>query len=461
MTSPAAPHPFTIANYRFYWASRLSSMLASYGMVLIIGWQAYNLARGDGLSVQAASVRLGYIGLFQFVPLFILTPISGWVADHLDRRVIVRTVLGVQCLVALFLAVTTSRGAISLEFIYAIAVLLGICRAFQGPANGALAPNLVPKASLPTAIALGTIAWQTGVLIGPAIAGPLYAIEADLPYWIATGLFGLAFGLFFLVGPVPRSAVRRDHGPIGQILEGLRYVRSQKLLFAVISLDLFAVLLAGAVALIPVFARDILDLGATAEMLPWLDAVFALDTPEHALSLLAASPAMGAGLVALIFSFRPIQHNVGNKMLGSVFVFGLATIGFGLSKFLPLSMLCLFVYGAADMFSVYVRQSLIQLNTPDDRRGRVGAVSQLTISASNELGEAESGFLAGLIGPVAAVVAGGIGAIVITAIWMRLFPQIGAARTFEPSEEVAAEDYGHRHATEPDRTTPKAEEQAS
>ncbi len=211
----------------------------------------------------------------------------------------------------------------------------------------------------------------------------------------------------------------KGKGPIAQIIDGMAYVGQNKLVLGVITLDLFAVFLAGSTALLPVFARDILQVG------------------EQGLSLLASSPAAGAALVAFVFSFRPIRANVGNKMLISVLLFGLVTVIFGFSRILVVSMACLFIAGAADMFSVYVRQSLIQLNTPDDKRGRVSAVSLLTVSASNELGDAFSGMLAWLIGPVAAVVAGGGGAILITALWSRLFPQIGAARSFDPAEEEA------------------------
>ncbi|NJC33599.1 MFS family permease [Sphingomonas jejuensis] len=418
----ATPHPFTIPNFRNFFVARLCSMMGGYGMVLIIGWQAYNLARADGLSIEAAAVRLGFIGLFQFVPLFLLTPLVGWVADSMDRRFVVRAVQALQFAVALALAIATMNDAVTLPFIYGVAVLLGVARAFQGPAVGALAPNLVPKEVLPTAIALSSIAWQGGSIVGPAIAGPLYATAPSLPYWVASAFYAAAFLLFMRIGPVPRSQIDKGRGPIAQVVDGVRYVMANKLVLGVITLDLFAVLLAGAVALIPVYARDILQAG------------------EHGLSLLAASPAIGAAAVALLFSVRPLKRNVGNRMLASVFVFGLATIGFGLSRSLPLSMLCLIIYGGADMFSVFVRQSLIQLHTPDDRRGRVGAVSQLTISASNELGEAESGFLAGLLGPVTAVVAGGIGAIVVTALWAWRFPQISAARTFDPSDEVVASE---------------------
>lgn len=416
MSSPA-PHPFAIANFRYLWFSRLTSMFALYAMMLILGWQAYNLARED-MGVAASAGILGLLGLLQFIPLFILTPLVGWVADHMDRRWIARIVLGSQAGIALTLALLTMSGQISLNAIYLISVLLGVCRAFLGPAVTALAPNLVPKGSLPRAIALSTIAWQVGVIAGPGMAGPLYKLDPALPYLVCALLYGLATLAIFLIGPVARSAIDRSKGPFRQVMDGMGYVWSNKLVLGAITLDLLVMFLAGATAMIPVFAKDILGAG------------------EIGLSLLAASPAIGAVIVAGIFSVAPLSRNVGNMMLIAMAVFGIGTIGFGLSTSLPLSMAFLALCGAADMFGVYVRSSLIQLHTPDDKRGRVNAVSQMTISASNELGDALSGGLAVLFGPIAAIVAGGAGAIVVTGIWSRLFPQLGAAKTFDPPDDL-------------------------
>ncbi|CAA0094309.1 Enterobactin exporter EntS [Halioglobus japonicus] len=419
MTEILAPHPFTIPNYRYLWLSRLSSMVALYALLLILGWQAYNLARED-MGISASAGILGLLGLLQFIPLFILTPVTGWVADHLDRRWVARAVLVAQTVIALFLAILTLSESITLNWIYFVAVLLGICRAFLGPAISSLAPNLVPKASLPRAIALSTIAWQVGVIAGPGLAGPFYKIGPAVPYFLCAALYALATFSVFMIGPVPRSKIDRSQGPMRQVLDGLAYVWSNKLVLGAITLDLFVMFLAGATAMIPVFAKDILGEG------------------EIGLSLLAASPAVGAVIVAITFSFAPLSKNVGNLMLAAMVVFGIGTIGFGLSKVLWLSMLCLAICGAADMFGVYVRSSLIQLHTPDDRRGRVNAVSQLTISASNELGDALTGGLAVIFGPIAAIVGGGAAAIAITGLWSRIFPQLGAAKTFESPAEVLA-----------------------
>ncbi|RZV31589.1 MAG: MFS transporter [Sphingomonadaceae bacterium] len=417
--TPLPPrHPFRVPNFRAYWLSRLAMTLAQYSMLLIIGWQTYNLARDAGMSVPGASGQLALIGLFQFLPLFVLTPFVGLAADRFDRRLIGRVTVALQLVCAGLLAWATYTDEISLPWLFAVAVLLGIARAFAGPALSALAPNLVPRAILPNAIALSSIAWQVGMIMGPALGGYLYVIDPALPYGVATTLFALSIIALGFVGHVPQPPVRKDQRPIGQIVDGLRYVGHNKMVLGAITLDLFAVFLAGATALFPVYARDILQVGATG------------------LSQLAMAPAIGAALTALFFSFRPLRTQVGPKMLWSVALFGLATIIFGLSRSMPLSLAMLFIVGAADMFSVYIRQSLIQLHTPDDKRGRVSSVSLLTIGASNEGGDAFSGFLASVGGPVAAVVAGGIGAIATVALWSRLFPVLRTTRTFDPPDEL-------------------------
>jgi MFS family permease len=410
----AAAHPLSIANFRYYWVARLSATLAQSAMMLIIGWQVYSIARDGGMSMSAAAAQLGLIGLIQFVPLFALTPVTGWVADRLDRRHVARATLSLQIVGAALLGWATWAGTIGLPLLFSVAFLLGIARAFSGPALGALAPNLVPREILPKAIALSSISWQAGMVAGPGLGGYLYDWRPEASYIGATILFLVSLLCLFLIGPVPRPAIERGRHPVRQMIDGLSYVRTNRLVLAAITLDLFAVFLAGATALLPIYARDILKVG-----------------PEG-LAQLGAAPALGATLTAAFFSFRPLKSDVGIKMLGAVIAFGVATIVFGLSTSMPLSLVALFVVGSADMFSVFVRQSLIQLHTPDAMRGRVGAVSQLTISASNELGEAESGFLAALVGPVPAVVAGGAGAIAVTLLWAKWFPELRNARSFDP-----------------------------
>ena len=415
------PEPLKLPAFRAFWVARLAATMAQMAMVIVIGWQVYDIAR-ETMDVKSAALRLGLIGVVQFVPLFALSLVAGWTADHVDRRWVGRAAVALELVCAATLAIAAWTESTSLPILYAVAALLGVARAFAGPSLGALAPNLVPKEILPNAIALSSIAWQTGSIIGPAMGGYLYSWSPAAPYEASMALFGLSLLCLFLIGPVPRPQQTRKGGPWSQIGEGLRYVRQNKLVLGAISLDLFAVLLGGATAMLPIFARDVLHTG-----------------PEG-LGHLRAAPAVGATLTAAWFAFRPLKTNVGVKMLTAVGVFGAATIVFGLSRNMTLSLFCLFLLGASDMLSVYVRQSLIQLYTPDAMRGRVGAVSTLFISASNELGEAESGFLAALVGPVVAVVGGGIGAIAVVLIWARIFPELRNARTFDaPPDPVLKE----------------------
>nr|WP_271079658.1 MFS transporter [Aurantiacibacter sp. MUD61] len=408
-------------------------------MLLIIGWQTYNLARDGGMSVGEASGQLALVGLLQFLPLFILTPFTGLAADLFDRRNLARLTLLGQIACASVLAAATWQDAMSLPLLFGVAIVLGIVRAFAGPAYSALAPNLVPPKLLPQAIALSSIAWQTGSIVGPAMGGYLYVVAPALPYAVAAALYVVALIGITTIKDLPPRKAQPKEAPIKQIRDGLAYVRDNKMVLSTITLDLFAVFLAGATALFPVFARDILQVGATG------------------LSQLAMAPAVGAAATALLFSFRPLNRNVGPLMLISVAVFGLATVGFAFSRSMVLSLGLLFVVGAADMFSVYIRQSLIQLHTPDEKRGRVSAVSQLTISASNEFGDFFSGSLAFLIGPVAAVALGGVGAVVTVGLWAVLFPVLRTTRTFEPPEELQEHENTQSRGHEKTDTNPGTE----
>ncbi len=418
MKNPALPRVsvFAIADYRWFWLTKLTSTLAQMMLVIVIGWQVYDIARQTMPPREAAFV-LGMIGLAQFLPLFGLTFVVGYIADRIDRRWIARAALTLEIGCAATLAFLTWQDMQTLEALFVIAALLGVGRAFAAPALSALAPNLVPQYMLPTAIAWNSIGWQVGAIGGPPLGGYLYAMAPALPYTVAAAALALALVSAFLIKPVPRPAPSAL-SPWQATIEGMRYVRRNPVVLGAISLDLFAVLLGGATAMLPIYARDILMVG-----------------PEG-LGHLRAAPAVGATLMALFLARKPLARHVGITMFGAVALFGLATVVFGLSRDLPLSLGALAVLGAADMVSVYVRGSLIQLHTPDAMRGRVSAVSMLFISASNELGEFESGVLAAAMGPVAAVVAGGIGAVIVTIIWAWRFPELRLADRFEPPEEL-------------------------
>ena len=407
--------PLQIRDFRLFWLARFSSVIATLAMVVVIGWQTYDLARSDyGMSRSAAAFQLGLLGLAQFGPLFFLTPVAGLAADRFDRRRVAALANGLDMTIALILAVLTRNDALTLPIMFVLAALHGTGRVFSGPSLGAIAPNIVPPALLPRAIAFSSIAWQGGSVFGPAVGGLLFAASAELPYWVAAALLVVSATLVSLIGPMPRPEIRRDLHPVRQMAEGLAFTWKDRFLLGCITLDLFAVLLGGATALLPVFARDILRVG-----------------PEG-LGQLRAAMALGAALVALWLAIRPLERDVGAKMLWAVVVFGAATIGFGVSRNFALSLGLLAVIGAADMVSVFIRSSLVQLNTPDAMRGRVSSISGLAVSASNELGEMQSGIAAALLGATGAVVFGGAAAIIVTATWAVIFPELRRAKTFAP-----------------------------
>ena len=413
MTEPTSP--IRIADFRKIWFARFCSVFATTGMVVIIGYQLYDVARSDyGMSIAEAAFQLGLLGLAQFVPLAVLTPLAGVAADRFDRRWVGTLAVAIDVIIALTLALATRYDAITLPLIYLLAALHGSARVFVGPSVAAIVPNIVPPALLPRAIAMSSIAWQIASVGGPAAAGLLFAQGRDWPYWVAAGLLVLSGGSLMSIGRLPLHPAARGAHPFRQVVDGFRYVWNERFLLGCVTLDLFAVLLGGATALLPVFARDILHVGS------------------EGLGIMRASPAVGAALVAAWLSFRPIAREVGAKMLWAVAAYGAATIAFGLSRSFLISLGFLILLGAADMVSVYIRSSLVQLNTPDDVRGRVSAISGLAISASNELGEMQSGVAAALLGATGAVVFGGLGALGVTAIWAAIFPELRRAKTFAP-----------------------------
>ena len=407
--------PLQIADFRKIWLARFCSVLATTGMVVIIGYQLYDVARSQyGMSIAEASLQLGLLGLAQFVPLAVLTPLAGVVADRFDRRIVAAVAVTLDLTIALALALATYSGAVTLPLLYLLAALHGSARVFVAPAVSSIVPNVVPPVMLPRAIAMGSIAWQVGSVVGPAGAGLLFAQGRDLPYWASAALLILSGLALLSIRRMPALASAREAHPFRQVVDGFKYVWYERFLLGCVTLDLFAVLLGGATALLPVFARDILHVGS------------------EGLGIMRASPAIGAALVAAWLSWRPLARNVGAKMLWAVAAYGAATIAFGLSRDFLLSLGFLAFLGAADMVSVYVRSSLVQLHTPDEVRGRVSSISGLAISASNELGEMQSGVAAALIGATGAVVFGGAGAILVTVIWAAIFPELRRAKTFAP-----------------------------
>lgn len=415
-------HPLAYRDYRLFWVARFCGVIATLSLVVVLGWQVYDIARSEyGMSRSAAAFQLGILGFVQFVPLLLLTPISGVVADRYDRRWVAGLSVLVDIVVATGLGLATWYDVLSLPILFALAAMHGVARIFFGPAMSSLAPNLVPAPVIPRAIATNSIAWQFASVLGPAMGGLLYAVVPALPYLVAVVLLAVSVVMIALIRPRPRPDVDRTAPPMRQIREGLRFVWHDRFLLGAISLDLFAVLLGGVTALLPVFARDILQVGAVG--LGWM----------------RAAPAVGAGLVALWLAFRPLENNVGVKMLWAVGVYGLATAIFGFSHSLLLSLGVLVLLGAADMVSVFVRNSLIQLNTPDAMRGRVSSLSGLAVSASNELGELQSGIAAAILGATGAVVFGGAGAILVTLIWALAFPELKNARTFAPAYRKSEE----------------------
>lgn len=398
-------------DYLAFWASRWTGSFAAQIQSVAMGWQMYALAR-QTRSVEESAFLVGMIGLAAFMPVFLLTLPAGETADRHDRKTVLLCCFAGEMASVLVLAVATWRGWMTVPLLLMIAAAFGAARAFFAPANTALGPMLVSRALLPRAIAWNSLAWQTAAVAGPAAGGLLVALSPTDAY-VAT------FALYVLSGvavAVIRKPTRPDVQPGSRwtlMKEGLQYVWRQKIVFGAISLDLFAVLLGGATALLPVFARDVLQVGA------------------QGFGILRAGPAVGATVVGLWLAAHPIRAKAGLFMFGGVAVFGLATCVFALSKSLWLSVAALAALGGADMLSVYVRQTLVQLVTPDQMRGRVAAVSSVFVGASNELGEFESGVVARFLGPVGAALFGGIGALVVTAVWARLFPALRKADRLE------------------------------
>ena len=403
------PHPLRIAPYRWYWIARILAMLAQSNLVVALGWLVYDAAR-ETMDMRAASLRIGLIGLAQFVPVLVLNPFAGLAADRFDRRLVVRLSLLGQALAVSMLCLAGGR---AIGLVYMVAVGFAAARAFYMPAMNALGPALVPTAVLPHAIALSAVAGRIGAILGPVLGGYAYALGGNWAFVLSVALLVLALGAQCLIRVYIEPHPRADGHPVSRIVEGIQYVARSRVLLGAISLDLFAVLFGGATALLPAYARDILVVGPTG------------------LGLLRAASSVGAVSMAIWLAAHPLQRAVGPAMFLAVGVFGAATCIFGLSTWLWLSLAMLMLLGAADMVSVYVRQTMVQVATPDAMRGRIGATSSLFITASNELGELESGLAAAWLGPVGAVAAGGGMAMAVAGLWSLIFPQLRRAQKFD------------------------------
>ena len=388
---------FRHASYARFFTARFLAAFAIQIISVSVGWQMYD--------ETGSALYLGLIGLFQFLPSLLLILVTGSVADRYNRRAIVAICLVVGAACALALLLLTSAGLFIPWAVFVILTVFGIERAFMGPAVQSLAPNLVPERDLANAIAWNSSSWQTASIVGPVAGGLLYGRGATIAYCVALGMLALAVVLVVLI---PKPAQRTGSRTVSwsEILAGFRFIGQEKVVLGAISLDLFAVLLGGAVALMPIFARDILVLG------PW------------GLGLLRAAPGIGAVAVALWLAFYPIRHRAGVAMFVGVALFGAGTIIFGLSQAVWLSIAALMLMGASDMISVYVRETLIVLWTPDEVRGRVNAVNMVFVGASNELGEFRAGTMASIFGAVPAVVIGGAGTLAVAWIWAMRFPQL-------------------------------------
>jgi len=389
-------------RYALYLLSRVSLIIATQMLSVAVGWQVYEITH--------QALALGFSGLALFLPGFLLALPGGHVADRRDRRKILLVChLGIATCAAILAAMALS-GHRGLLPIYVVLGMLGTIRAFSGPAGQAFMPNLVDRKDLERAVALGSSSWQLAMIAGPSLGGVLYAAtgRAGIVYVACSVMALLAFASVLAIGQPPVSAEvkRREPATWSTLIAGVRYVWSNRPILGAISLDLFAVLLGGAVALLPIFARDMLHTG------PW------------GLGMLRSAPAVGAATVAFLLASFPLRRRAGIIMLACVLLFGIATIVFGMSKNFAVSLIALVILGASDMISVVVRSTLIQTRTPDEMRGRVGAVNLVFIGASNELGEFESGVTAAWLGPELAVLVGGIGTCLVVVTWALLFPAL-------------------------------------
>ncbi len=391
--------------FAFFWFARGFTSIAFQVQGVAVGWQVYALT--------GSPFYLGLVGLAQFLPMFLLTLAVGHVADRYDRRAVVRLCQIVEGLAAAALALGSFSGWQSKESILVVVFVAGAARAFEAPTIHALVPRLVPAPIIPRAMAWSASAHQTATILGPAIGGLLYTAGPTTAYATAGILFFVASSLIGLIRVEP-TPPDREPVSLRSLFAGVVFIRNHPVILGAISLDLFAVLLGGATALLPVYARDILVSG------PW------------GLGLLRSAPAVGALGMSVFLARHMVEHRIGRIMFGAVALFGVATIVFGLSASFALSLGALVILGAADVISVVIRSSLVQMKTPDEMRGRVSAVNSMFIGTSNQLGEFESGLTAALFGVVPAVLIGGAGTLAVVIVWMRLFPQLLQIESLKP-----------------------------
>jgi MFS family permease len=378
-----------------YWWSRICATAASQMLMVAIGWEMYD--------ATGSAWDLGLVGLYQFLPALLLTLPAGHLADKVNRRSIVAVCLLSLTCVAAILALASYQHWVSRALLLTLSVLLGMIRAFQMPAQQSLMPQLVPSLLLPQATAFSSAGTQMAVIAGPALGGFVYLAGAAAVYFVSALLFGLAMALMLRVQY--SKATRTDEADTwATVFAGVLFIWRHKVVLGAVTLDLFAVLLGGAVALLPIYAKDVLFVGPLG------------------LGFLRSAPAVGALLMSILLTRWPLTHHVGKILLIAVAIYGLSMVTFGLSTSFTLSLLALLVSGMADMVSVVIRLSLVALETPDEMRGRVSAVNSIFIGASNQLGEFESGATAAWMGPVRAVVLGGVGTLIVAAAWFKIFP---------------------------------------
>ena len=398
---------FRHSNYRRYFGARFCTAFAAQILSVSVAWQMYD--------ETGSAALLGWIGLVQFLPALLLVVVTGLAADKLGRRLVMGLAIFLEMICASVILYITISGHFAPALVLSTLTLFGIARAFMAPASSSLAVNLVPKKDFANAAGFSAMSWQTASIAGPVAGGLLYSVGSVVAYSTSVVMFLLAAILIFSI-PKPSQSVDKRPNSFGTLLGGFSYVWKEKVVLGAISLDLFAVLLGGAVALLPIYARDILELG------------------PQGLGMLRSAPGIGAVIMIVLITAFPIRDHAGKILFISVALFGLATMVFGGSTLAWLSIAALILVGAFDMVSVYIREILLQLWTPDEVRGRVNAVNSIFLGASNELGEARAGFMAAFFGPVLTIVAGGAAAIGIAAGWAVLFPQIRNTRHLDKPE---------------------------